>query len=85
MTPKSNDRSNLLNYVRSLDYVTSVDLRSEIIAMEYPSTHTLRLYIALFQATSHVGIPSHTNQSKLVSSIPKVSLLDLACLNLVFN
>ncbi len=30
---------------QSLDYVTSVDLWSDIIAMEYPSPHVLRLYI----------------------------------------
>ncbi len=29
-------------------YVTSVDLWSNIIAMEYPSPHILRLYVALF-------------------------------------
>ncbi len=30
---------------RSLDYVTSVDLWSDIIAVDYPSPHILRLYI----------------------------------------
>ncbi len=33
---------------KSLDYVTSVDLWSDIIAMEYPLQHILRLLNALF-------------------------------------
>ncbi len=33
----------------SLDYVTSVDLWSDIIAMDFPSPHIRHLYIALFR------------------------------------
>ena len=36
--------------------VTSVDLWSDIIAMEYPSPHILRLYIALFLKKNTVNV-----------------------------
>ena len=43
---------------KSLDYVTSVDLWSDIIAMEYPSPHILPLYIALFMKEKDT-VPGH--------------------------
>ena len=36
---------------KSLDYVTSGDPWSDIIAMDYPPPHILRLYVALFMFT----------------------------------
>ncbi len=41
----------------SLDYVTSVDLWSDLIAMDYPSPYILRLYIALFMKEKDRKMP----------------------------
>ena len=48
----------LMKSYKSLDYVTSVDLHvwSDIIVVEYPSPHILRLYTALFRIKRQLNI-----------------------------